>query len=730
MLDENLPENPVLLANSLKQGKVNRLYNTKWEADYPWLYFDNHSRRIFVKTPFQNYENALGKDGKLNKHIYSSSHIRSVELEKLALVALKNPVYNQILNQNFEESDESTNINNKSELSICVRFVKNNQPVERFLNIVTLSDTKAQTIIDAISIELIKHNLSYDNIIACGFDGASNMSGNKGGVRRFVSDKAGREVPYIHCQAHVLSLALTSMRNKFPKIKRVFHVLKDIYKLLHQSPKREELLHKIQVILNDPILKIPEVIEIRWLSHYKIVHAIKQSYIAITTTCEHIHQDGADLASLAGGILLSLREESFIVLLCGLDETLGVISNLSLILQRPTICISVLPTLIKSTTCHLYKILEGLKQYAVNKSTIIKNATDISRCSIFEDYKSFSNSSEKIIEQLCDCFSLNENEKNGVLSDYKSFMFVASQKVKTNEYPITDLLEANIGYEHLKKLSESILCIPMGTPTVERLFSAMNRIMTNLRNRMGQDTLQYCMKISIEGDEDPSIEYVEECSPWKKCLNSTLGLNMLEYSPDQNIGWVVRWSLLIILKLFKVVILNLGSLGFIYIGHMGVKSSSYHIPSSMSMPIIETLQSWGLIANSNMLKCNKGQVCEKHLKSSNIVSTWVSRECSNQISVNDTIMIIKNDHRFLKEKRNVDKLEPLREQIAKVLIQRVQLPTLLNLLVKNRPMGDLSPISRKYTTEQHVFIKAFDETKKFRPVSRSTPPNSHRPSTR
>jgi len=89
-------------------------------------------------------------------------------------------------------------------------------------------------------------------------------------------------------------------------------------------------------------------------------------------------------------------------------------------------------------------------------------------------------------------------------------MFVASQKVKTNEYPITDLLEANIGYEHLKKLSESILCIPMGTPTVERLFSAMNRIMTNLRNRMGQDTLQYCMKISIEGDEDPSIEYVEE----------------------------------------------------------------------------------------------------------------------------------------------------------------------------------------------------------------------------
>ncbi|KAL4119987.1 hypothetical protein QTP88_012737 [Uroleucon formosanum] len=268
------------------------------------------------------------------------------------------------------------------------------------------------------------------------------MSGNKSGVRRLISEKAGREVPYIHCRAHVLSFALTSMRNKFPKIKRVFHVLKDIYKLFHQSPKREEMLHRVQTIINDPILKIPEAIEIRWLSHYKIVHAIKQSYIAIATTCEHIHQDGADLASLAGGILLSLREESFIILLCGLDEILSAVSNLSLTLQSPNLCISVLPTIIKSTKDHLNKIAESLKQDVYN-STIIKNATEISKrlnslkkdygikntlkyilsfleqvikemdrrfndtavkliegCSIFENYSTLSDASEKLIEQL------------------------------------------------------------------------------------------------------------------------------------------------------------------------------------------------------------------------------------------------------------------------------------------------------------------------------------------
>ena len=89
-------------------------------------------------------------------------------------------------------------------------------------------------------------------------------------------------------------------------------------------------------------------------------------------------------------------------------------------------------------------------------------------------------------------------------------MFVALQKVETQECPITDLLEANIGFEHLKKLAESICCVPIATATVERSFSAINRIMTKHRNRMGQDTLQYCMKICIEGDEDPPMEYIEE----------------------------------------------------------------------------------------------------------------------------------------------------------------------------------------------------------------------------
>lgn len=109
-------------------------------------------------------------------------------------------------------ADESTTINNKSELSICVRSVKNNQAIEHFLGIMISSYTKAQTVINAISSELPKQNLQYENIVACDFDGASNIFRNKFGVRRLNSDKAGREVRYIYCQVLILSLALTSIR--------------------------------------------------------------------------------------------------------------------------------------------------------------------------------------------------------------------------------------------------------------------------------------------------------------------------------------------------------------------------------------------------------------------------------------------------------------------------------------------------------------------------------------
>lgn len=112
-IDTDLDELPTPIFT--KKGKEKKFYNKKWENDFPWLYFDvqrngafcklcekravndsvllTSTGGVFIKTPFNNFKKALRKDGKLNKHNDSASHIRSIEQERLTLVFLKNPVY-------------------------------------------------------------------------------------------------------------------------------------------------------------------------------------------------------------------------------------------------------------------------------------------------------------------------------------------------------------------------------------------------------------------------------------------------------------------------------------------------------------------------------------------------------------------------------------------------------------------------------------------------------------
>jgi len=70
------------------------------------------------------------------------------------------------------------------ELSIMFRFVEGKVLVEEFLAIVKIPNGTAETISDAIDKELTSLDLCYNNVIAFGFDGATNMAGNVGGVRR------------------------------------------------------------------------------------------------------------------------------------------------------------------------------------------------------------------------------------------------------------------------------------------------------------------------------------------------------------------------------------------------------------------------------------------------------------------------------------------------------------------------------------------------------------------
>lgn len=270
-------------------------------------------------------------------------------------------------------------------------------------------------------------------------------------------------------------------------------------------------------------------------------------------TCEHIHKDGADLASLAGGILLEMEKSSFLINLCVLHEALLSVSNLSKLLQKEDLCLSSLPSIICSTIEHLENISRDVLEKN-EESTVWKNYR-----SMFKNLKNIwpiknnenadiSFKGAKFIESMVDQMKHRFNDKalllmnnTSKLSTIKSFQTLTEVEAKdlstllnlnfdalwndirSFKYVIASdnylarnednclklILKFNIGYTELKTLCVKLSCIPVSTASAERSFSTMNRLITKLRNRLGQETIQDLMKISIEGPEELSDELKE-----------------------------------------------------------------------------------------------------------------------------------------------------------------------------------------------------------------------------
>jgi hypothetical protein len=79
---------------------------------------------------------------------------------------------------------------------------------------------------------------------------------------------------------------------------------------------------------------------------------------------------------------------------------------------------------------------------------------------------------------------------------------------RTGENALSKILEVDVGYTELPKMCEILLVITVTTASVERSFSAMNRILNKARNRMVPETLMHCMMISIEGPEILTDEFL------------------------------------------------------------------------------------------------------------------------------------------------------------------------------------------------------------------------------
>ena len=101
---------------------------------------------------------------------------------------------------------------------------------------------------------------------------------------------------------------------------------------------------------------------------------------------------------------------------------------------------------------------------------------------------------------------------------FRRIMF-AKFKAKTAATVLCNLLTSDTlsaGFPNLKKLATISLVLPVTTATVERSFSDMKMIKTRLRSRLGEDTLDFALRICIEGPDTLDHDQLELIiSHWK-----------------------------------------------------------------------------------------------------------------------------------------------------------------------------------------------------------------------
>ncbi|KAM3604844.1 uncharacterized protein V6R79_016961 [Siganus canaliculatus] len=185
-----------------------------------------------------------------------------------------------------------------------------------------------------ITSELMTHRsdagYSADNILSQCYDGASVMSGVRGGVQALLQKKLARYVPYIHCYNHQLHLVVVHAMQSEPCARRFFDLSGSLYKFFQH--------HHVSQKYDAPHLK--RLLEIRWTSHYEVTRCIVENQDHILSVLSEMTEDddvAVDLCTEESGLLCQIKRHHFFETGTFLVRVLGVLKPANAILQSQSV---------------------------------------------------------------------------------------------------------------------------------------------------------------------------------------------------------------------------------------------------------------------------------------------------------------------------------------------------------------------------------------------------------
>ena len=213
-------------------------------------------------------------------------------------------------------ADETADVSNTEQLSVCVRYTFKGNLHEDFLGFTPVSDLTGQGLASSILQFLESLGLNLNKMVGQGYDGAAAMSGHLRGVQAVIREKYPKAL-YVHCSAHSLNLVISSVCSILA-FKHFFGVLSQVCSFYHTSPLRtQNLKEKINEILPDSRKHtLTGLCETRWVERHDSVVRFLELYRPILRSLEALEENGhAETSAKAAQLLDTMNQSQFVVCL-------------------------------------------------------------------------------------------------------------------------------------------------------------------------------------------------------------------------------------------------------------------------------------------------------------------------------------------------------------------------------------------------------------------------------
>lgn len=232
--------------------------------------------------------------------------------------------------------DSTPDVSHTDQLAFCVRYVKDEGPVERFLKFIPIVHHTSEYLCGIVMEFLEKYGVSLLDCRGQSYDNANNMAGAYSGLQARILNENDL-AKFLPCAAHSLCLVGKNSVSKVKKATEFFTFIENLYLFFVRSPYRwQQLIDVLDKEKDEVVLK--RATGTRWSAKHSAVKALHLSYPKIKKLLISFLSDDCALSEdnklTAEGLLKKLCKFETIFLLKLWQKVLSQFDKVNISLQK------------------------------------------------------------------------------------------------------------------------------------------------------------------------------------------------------------------------------------------------------------------------------------------------------------------------------------------------------------------------------------------------------------